>query len=416
MKNKIISSVLKSAYLLLFISIVFSCGSDDPVELPINPEKPIYLVDYTKVKTCSKNDIKGVLLALNIALGANLPGKEFTNGVDLYRIRYNTTFEGKKVVASGIVAIPDKSAVFPLLSFQHGTNVQHEKAPSVNYKNEIFKLINVTSSAGFIISVPDYLGFGESKQMFHPYMNKKSTVNSIIDMLKATEELTNTGDISARASKDLYLNGYSQGGWATMCVQKELETVQKDLFNIKASSCGAGPYNLETVLEFILSNEHYDNPYFLAYVFNTMIKMDKADSELLKKIFKEPFSDRVLDAFDGIKTEKEINKLFTTLVKGLFTKDFIDNYKTSPDFKQVRDFLENNSVGFWKTSIPTRLYHGTEDVDIPLINSQEAYNEMRNLGVSKEMVKLIEIPNSNHGTSIIPTELNTIRWFLELKK
>ncbi len=417
MKNKIISSLFKNVYLVLFISVVFSCGSNNStIKPPVTPKQPTYLVDYTKVDSYSNSDIQGVLLVLNFFdINLGLPKEKFTNSVDLYTIRYNTTFEGNKIIASGLVAIPNKSDTFPLLSFQNGTNTQHKKAPSVNYNAEIFQLINVASSAGFIVSVPDYLGFGESKQMFHPYMDKKSTVSSVVDMLKAVQELTDKKDISAKASKDLYLNGYSQGGWATMCVQKALEIEQKGLFNIKASSCGAGPYNLETVLEFVLGRETYNNPYFLAYVFNTMIKMKKADVSILKKILKEPYSNRIVDVFDGVKTADQINRLLSTNVKDIFTDNFIKNYKTSPDFKLVRDFLKNNSVGFWKTAIPTRLYHGTKDVDVPFINSQEAYDEMLKLGVSKETLKLIKIPDSNHTNSAIPTEMMTLRWFLKLK-
>ncbi len=404
-------SFFRNIYLFLFI-IVVSCNSDEVTTN--NPKVKLeHLVDYEKVKSIDKTQIQSTLAFLNM-YNANLPKNRFTSDVDFYTIKYNTTFEGKKIIASGLVVIPNKSGDFPLLSFQNGTNTEHRNAPSVNYFSENFQLLGLVSSSGFIVSVPDYLGFGASKNMFHPYMDKKSTVSSVVDMLKAVKELTSNDEIKAKANKDLYLNGYSQGGWATMCVQKALETDNQNLFNLKASSCGAGPYNLEIVLDFALQKQTYNNPYFLAYVFQTMIKMNKIDKTDVEKILKKPYSDRIYTLFDGNKTGNDINNLLSTNVKDIFTDNFLKDYKTSDDFKKVRLFLKNNSVGFWKTSVPTKLFHGNTDEDVPLANSEEAYQEMLKLGVEKENLEFYKIPNSNHYQAFIPSEIATLQWFLYL--
>ncbi len=402
--------------LLVFVSLfIFSCNSDnEEIVKPPKVEKH-YLVGFSKLKSNKKIEILLTAGILSTYLDTNLAFVEdITHDVDTYVVKYNTTFQGKEVVASGLVLIPQGSKEFPILSFQNGTNVEHRKAPSLDYDSYFFQMFNIMSATGFIISVPDYLGFGASEKMFHPYLHKKSTVQSMVDMLKAVRELTNGKKVAVKSSKDVYLSGYSQGGWSTMCLQKALELEYSEEFNIKASSCGAGPYNLETVVKEVLKKERYNNPYFLAYVFNTMNKMGVISQETIGKIVRKPYAKKMADLFDGVKTGDEINAELSRNVKEVFTDNFIKNYATSDDFKEVRGFLQKNSVDFWKTAVPTKLFHGMADNDVPFATSQEAYNELKKLGVKD--VKLEAMPNKTHSRAIIPTEIATLEWFLQIKK
>ncbi len=401
--------------LILFISLfIFSCNSDN--EEVVVPKK--YLVDYKKVKENKKGNIQFVAGVIGSYLeGTNISFfNKINHDVETYVIKYKTTFKEKEVVASGLVMIPKGKKDFPILSFQNGTNVEHKKAPSVDYNSQFFQLFKVVASTGFIVSVPDYLGFGASKQMFHPYLHKKSTTQSMVDMLKAVRELTNGKKVDVKSNKNVYLSGYSQGGWSTMCLQKALELDYSGEFNVVASSCGAGPYNLETVIKNVLKKKTYDNPYFLAYVFNAMYKLGEINEDAIYKIVKKPYAKKMEALFDGVKAGWEINNELTSVVGDMFTDNFINNYETSDDFKDVRKFLKNNSVGFWSTKIPTKLFHGTVDNDVPFATSQEAYDEMTKLGVSNSTLQLIPIPNQSHGGAILPAEIATLEWFLELKK
>ncbi len=409
----------KNVLFVFIIALIFSCETDTNEPTIRKPEEKVYLVDYKKQSTkYKKKYIKTIAMGLRIYTGVPIPFiDKIVNDVQIYTIKYNTTFEGKNVIASGLVLMPKKAKKFPLLSFQNGTNTEHRKAPSVYYESIMFQLFNFIASTGFIVSVPDYLGFGASENMYHPYLDKESTVSSVVDMLKAVKELTNEKKISTKSTKDVYIAGYSQGGWATMCVQKALEQDNGKNFHLIASSCGAGPYNLETVIEYVLKRKRYNNPYFLAYVFNTMLKKGVIDQEILDKIIRPPYNKKIQDnLFNGINSGGDINSQLSREVSEMFTDNFIKNYKKSPDFKVIRDFFHKNSVGFWKTDVPTKLFHGNTDVDIPFATSQEAYDEMLKLGTNKSTLELVEIPNKTHGQAILPAEIKTIDWFLKLKE
>ncbi len=104
------------------------------------------------------------------------------------------------------------------------------------------------------MSYPDYPGFGESSNISHPYLIKEPTVRSVVDMLYAVKEMV-PEELSDLIIKDeLYIMGYSQGGWATLALHKALEQDYSVDFNLKGSVCGAGPYNLNLIFERISVN------------------------------------------------------------------------------------------------------------------------------------------------------------------
>ncbi len=410
-------STYKNVLLILILFSTFSCNLFKGKEPEKPKEKDSYLVDFKKIDERQKSDIIISTTVINqLFKDVDISFiKDIANDVEVYTIRYNTVFKEEKIIASGLVVVPKSDKKFPVISLQNGTTVEHKKAPTVNYKNSMLQFLNIIASTGFIVAMPDYLGFGASEQITHPYLDKESTVQSIIDMLKAVKELTR-GKIRAKSNKDLYIAGYSQGGWSTLCLQKALELQNPEMFNLVASSCGAGPYSLEIVTDFVLSQEIYEMPFFLAYVFNTMVQTGKIDQATIDKVVKEPYADKITTLFDGIRTGGEINGELSKKIKDFLTEDFIENYKTSPDFKVIRDELQRNSVAFWKTSIPTKLFHGTTDTYVPFATSQEAYDRMIELGTKKSTIELIPIPNQDHSEAVVETEIATTKWFLELKK
>jgi predicted esterase len=301
---------------------------------------------------------------------------------------------------------------FPVMSYQNGTNTLHSQAPSVNPNNELYLMLEFVASTGFVVSIPDYLGFGASDNMFHPYMDKESTVQSVLDMLRAVEELaTNYLDIELK--NDLYISGYSQGGWATMQVQKAIEQQFSNEFNLKASACGAGPYDLSYINEYILSQTEYPMPYFAGYMLNSYTNLGDVTTPP-DTIFNEPYAGKISTLYDGSKSGEEINAQLTTSVEDLFNASYIENYATDTIYSSLMETLETNSISAWATSVPTRIYHGEEDDFVPAQVSQNIYQDFLDAGVSSNNVELYPLPGLDHTGGIIPTGLASVNWFLEL--
>jgi len=329
-----------------------------------------------------------------------------------------TTFDSEDVLASGLVCIPEATdKALPVLSYQNGTNTLHSKAPSVDPNNELFLLLEFMASTGFIITLPDYLGFGNSSSMFHPYLHKESTTTTVLDMQRAVKELVANylnEESGIEMNKDLYITGYSQGGWATMALQQEIEERFAGEFNLKASACGAGPYDLTYINDYVLALEEYPMPYFLGYIFNSYYNLEGITTPI-DEVFMPPYDERIPLLYDGTKAGEEINNNLVNTISLLFTADYISNYNSDAKYASITNMLEENSITAWQTTTPTRLYHGTDDTFVPPMVSNRIFQDFLNQGVGVDKIAIVPIPGATHSLGIIPTGISSISWFLELK-
>ena len=144
-----------------------------------------------------------------------------------------------------------------MLSFHHGTITNRDDAPS-NFSSSDYNSISYAAmaSVGFIGVIPDYLGFGSSSSILHPYYVEDLTASSIVDMLKAAAEFAQQKNLQFNGK--LFLAGYSEGGYATMAAHKAIESDGLDGFNLIASFPGAGAYDLTGMQEHIFSLQDYD--------------------------------------------------------------------------------------------------------------------------------------------------------------
>jgi len=409
--NTLIKTLLLSL-LVFFFSACHNLFNNDNEE-PVNE----YLASYENVKSYLPVFMNQAFDQLSEEYPAISPAispfkERVEHGIMVYKITYYTTFQDKPKLASGLVCVPMGEGPFPVMSYQNGTNTLHSNAPSVNPNNELYLMLEFVASAGFVISIPDYLGFGASDNMFHPYMDKESTVQSVLDMLRAVDELaSNYLDIELK--NDLYISGYSQGGWATMQVQKAIEQQFSNEFNLKASACGAGPYDLDFINEYILSQTEYPMPYFAGYILNSYTNLGEVSTPI-DTVFNEPYAGKISSLYNGSRSGEEINAELATSVEELFNENYIENYKTDTIYSSILETLEANSISVWATSVPTRIYHGSNDNFVPAQLSQNIYQDFRDAGVSSNSIELFLLPELDHRTGIIPAGLASVNWFLEL--
>lgn len=337
------------------------------------------------------------------------------NDIEVHKLTYRTTFKTNSIQASGLVCLPKTAGNYPVLCFQNGTNTENSAVPTLNPKDDLYSILESVASMGFIVVMPDYIGFGASSQIPHPYLHAESTVQSILDMLRAVNELGTKETILAKPTKDLFIFGYSQGGWATMQIQKAIETNYSSEFNLIASSCGAGPYSLEFISNYVTSKTDYPMPYFLAYVLNSYHSLGLFTNPI-SDFFQEPYASRIPGLFDGKHSGGTINATLTTKVADLLTPEYRTQNATNNKFAGLRSAFIANSVAAWNISTPTRMYHAANDEYIPVSMSQKMFQDLKTKGTSDSKLKLVIIPGYDHPTGVIPVGLLTVAWFLELKK
>ena len=403
---------------LAFASLVIISSCDltkDDGEVPISSNK--YLINYTQVKSAPAQFVKLAFEEIEKQSPIDIKFSDKVKyGVWVYKISYKTKYKNKDVVASGVVCVPMTVSAdpFPLLSFQNGTNTLNSKAPSMNIDDEDFLLIQAVASMGYIVVIPDYLGFGTSSDMFHPYLEKASTVQSILDMYGAVKEMASKKYLDLNLTKDIYLMGYSQGAWASMALHHEIETKHSTQYNLKGTAAGGGPYDLSSLIDFIMGEPSYPMPVYLGFIFHSYIQSGSV-SFTYNDIFNAPFANSIPGLYNGLRDGDYINNQLTDKINELFTQDFRTNHKTGEKYSTLRAALKANSIEPWKTTKPIFMRHGSRDTYVPLFQSINMYNGFLEKGVGEGLVNYGAIPLQNHYEAAIPFGILGLDWILKQK-
>ncbi|MDX5348791.1 MAG: lipase family protein [Hymenobacteraceae bacterium] len=399
-KNNIFSNILMAWALMLSVLATGCSKSPDvaPAETPVAVQ-PRVLISADKLATFP---------AVALQLAAQSQGfgnfaNEFKYDVSLYRVVYHTTYQNQKIAASGLVCLPDSvAAPVPMLSAQHGTIFKDDEAPSAF--TDGFTGFEFFASAGYATVIPDYIGFGSSKDIFHPYYDQKHSGLAVVDMIKAGKELSDS--LQVPLSEKLFLAGYSEGGYVTLAAQKEVETNPEHNLNLTAVGAGAGGYDLTEMLAMVKSGDRYGNPSYLAYVlmsYNHTYNWNRP----LTDFFQEPYASRLPGLFNGQYSGSQINSQLSTDPEQLFNPQFMQALRGNGE-QALKQAVANNSFLNWAPKAPTKLYHGTSDTVVPFANSQTTYDRFRAAGATN--VRFIPIPGGTHGSSLAPMLLDLIPW------
>ncbi|MCX6326713.1 MAG: alpha/beta fold hydrolase [Bacteroidia bacterium] len=406
---KINSKILKfSAIVLIFFTVVTSCTKDD--------NSPGY--SYFVSKEFKFSYTRGYINSLIDIVSISVP--EVSNlkplvasDINVYKMIYKTTINGHQINASGLVCVPSTPGDYPVLSFQNGTNTVSANAPSELPSDYSYQLVEIIASMGYVVVIADYPGFGESVQVPHPYLVAEPTIRSLVDMLFAVKELSNSELPGISLKNEYYLIGYSQGGWATLALHKAIEIDYHDDFNLKGSACGAGPYNIFLLLQGMVNLSTYPMPVYLGYILNAYTSYNQFTNPVTD-IFKEPYATRVSSLYTGLLTSGQINSQLTTSIVGLITPAFLSGFATSPKYASVRDAFNNNSITAWHTYKPLLMMHGAKDTHVDPVSTENMYSAMVQAGTSADICQKVIIPNVDHGDGVVPFMIQSLLFLKSL--
>ena len=164
-----------------------------------------YLVEATEIKRVPSNSLSilsGIYLSRDLTFDFN--------DVTGYNIVYKTQHNDETIEASGLLLIPAVNTPLPLISFQHGTMRNHHDTPSnFNLDRNEATIGAVVAGIGYIVAMPDYIGYGTTADLEHPYEVGSSLGSSALDMLLAAKEYLDHEAI--QLSEKLFIGGYLRG-------------------------------------------------------------------------------------------------------------------------------------------------------------------------------------------------------------
>ena len=385
------------------VLLIFSCSKDEEVFVP----KVLEASELTLSRSSSELQ---TFLGLS---GLNVPISELVLNIEVYNVTYKTTYKGNTINASGLVILPQTSTAVGMISFQHGTIAKLTEAPSAlpNSSNALI-LYSALASPGFIVAVPDFIGFGASSDVLHPYFVEEATTSAITDMLIAAKELAKQKSVNFNGK--LFLAGYSQGGYATMATHKYIEKSGLTGFNLIASFPASGGYDLKAIQEYFFSQTIYEQPFYMAYVV-AAYKDYYNWTQPLTNFFKDPYASSIPALFDGTKSGDEINAALTQTVADFVTPDILASLDTDPQYTYILTAFSENSLTDWKPSIKMFMYHGDADIWVPASSSVSTYNKLIGNGASPSILTLTTFAGKTHSTGVVPYIEAFIPKILELR-
>jgi pimeloyl-ACP methyl ester carboxylesterase len=324
--------------------------------------------------------------------GVPLAGSLVRYPIRAYRLTYRTrTPEGTETTASGAVLVPVSNAgPLPVLSYQHGTLEPSSETQAPSYYasgSDVWSVVSVLASTGFVVSAPDYIGYGASKALPHPYEHAASLASASADMLRATREFCEKQQVAVNQKN--YLLGYSEGGYATMALHKLLEEKYATTLPVTASAPGAGAYHKSAFARYILGATQ-PLSFLSSYVW-VLRTYDRiyALNRPFTFYYQQPYATQLqADPFAAVPSQQN----------QLFASSFRQAVLTDSD-AALKGALADNDIYDWKPRAPLALFHGTADDYVPFFNSQDAYDAMQRRGATQ--VELHPIAGGNHFTSAV---------------
>ncbi|MCU0392701.1 MAG: lipase family protein [Thermoflexibacter sp.] len=381
-----------SVFFLISIFIFSSCSKDS------DQPAPQYLVSATPVTDVTKSTLD------NLFAGNVLVTSITKYSFKVYRVVYKTKdLDNNEIQASGAILVPTTTDRLAIVSYQHGTIRNDNEAPSnFNLNSEAGAIGALIASVGYVVSLPDYIGYGASKQIPHPYEHRKSLATASLDMLRAVREFCNSQSVPL--NDRLFLTGYSEGGFATMSMQKMMEEEFPSEFKITASVLGAGAYNKTAFTNYVLNQNtglsFINNYVWVLQTYNAAYKLNRP----MTAFFTEPNAGSI-----------QQNGPFAQISQNpqqLFLPSFREGILRGTDTGML-NAIRDNDVFDWKPQVPTLLVHGKADDFVIPLNSETAYNAMRARGANNVELALVD---GNHFTAVTNYVLQMYSYFFKYNR
>ena len=370
----------------------------------------------------------------------------FSNTIEMQKVTYQSTgADGQLHTMTGLLILPQ--AIFggrpsvPILMYQHGTEVYRPFSPSqyLTHRNKPTDYPEVMVAAaiaatGYAVALVDYEGMGDNTDI-QPHVNGAVLAQQVIDLLRSSRDIIAGTTSPCTWNNQLFLMGFSEGGYVTMAVTRDLQLNHAAEFTVTASAPLSGPHDLSGVMRgVILSDNTFKSPYFVPMILTSYNYAYGGQTSLFNPATAmiAPFNTTVPPLFDGNFQSDTISEAmgmdFTTPIlivpKSVLSQGFIDQL-TDTTSTVVTLLKENDSYrlpgqpdSVWVPTVPMRMIHHPDDDLVPFANSQVAYNAFVNAGsVTVQLVAetaVITISNDPvktvHVGSAFPELLDGWEW------
>jgi pimeloyl-ACP methyl ester carboxylesterase len=330
----------------------------------------------------------------------------------MQKVTYQSTGgDGKLHSMTGLLILP--SSIFgakpsvPILMYQHGTETYRPFSPSQYLTHQDrptdypeVMVAAAIASTGYAVALVDYEGMGDSTDT-QPHVVGDRLAQQVIDLLRASRDIID-GTVTNSNSPcswngQLFLMGFSEGGYVTMAATRELQLNHAAEFTVTASAPLSGPHDLSGVMRgVILSNNTFKAPYFVPMLLTGYNYAYGGQTALFSPGFAmlPPYTTTIPPLFDGNSQSDTIsqamgmtfNPVHLIVPKSILTLQFI-NQLTLDASPLVAFLKENDSYRGWVPTIPMRMIHHRSDDLVPYGNSLVAFTTFSAAGAKNHILR-----------------------------
>ena len=381
------------------------------VPIAAGAREPIKVSDSLRYELLAEWDVDrlNAILSVDTPKFAGIPVTyaPATNGVRLYRVTYASVVPEKgnrPIVATGLVAIPDKGgSAFPMVSYQHGTVYGKHEVPSYpEQSSETQLMIAQFAGRGYVVVGADYFGMGASSEP-EGYMVKASHQQATFDMLQASRSVLAHMQLGAT---QLFLGGWSQGGFVTMAFLEKLEAAG---VKVAAAATASAPLDVSMPLRgflnfprtndatwvtslFILTAFSFENYYEVPGLARSLITDEYY--ELARKAY-------VREPYDAAQIPTDLKKLVRA-------EYFDAGYFQSSAYGRI---AAGTTAYRWTIGTPVRNYYGENDEVISVGLGQLAMTYQRAIGNGNTLVDAISTGPTSHRGTFATAVPQWLAWF-----
>lgn len=325
------------------------------------------------------------------------------------KVQYTTKGpSGEEINVSGRITFPFfPSMARNIILCPMMTTIGNDLAPSVM---DYAVPADLLALLGYVVVSPDYIGYGDSKDVRHPYVHNALTAQTCVDMLdRVKDELGWYWKFLKKGMPtEIYIMGYSQGGGAALSCARYIEEKRSKQYSILRTYAGSGPYSLSATMDYYISTNHTVMASVLPYVVLGLQYGDNLNIDL-SKLFKTELYENYKEWYFTKKySSTEIDNFIShngslTKVTDFINDDFIkDNFGGNTDMQAFYQSCKANDNIDWTPKSPLILFHSTDDDVVPFVNAQKAYDSFIGRGADPNNVRLMTVKGSTHIFSAFP--------------
>ena len=280
---------------------------------------------------------------------------------------WSTDPQGDSLLVSGRVYLPKRRYLNGIMIACHYTITSNMEAPS-----NMLSMESIFAMKGYAVIMPDYVGYGLSRDKLHPYLHWRSAAKTAVDLLNCMPELLEYYGYSYPI--DVVVTGYSQGGAVALGVTRMLEELDS-MWIVRKLYAGAGPYDPAGTYLYSMKRNEMGIPAAIP-----LIVMGLSDAYELEFKQEDFFVEPLLSNYEEWVLSKEytvgdINYLMgSTVMTELMTEEALDMDSPLADML-YEVLLWNSNVGYDLRS-PAYFLHSIDDEVVPILNTINLQEQM----------------------------------------